>query len=84
MQELKVEYLQNLTDGFGKHPEAQEEYSDFQYRLKRLRTALSDPLPDTVETTENFVKTLNLSARRPGPEASLRRSRTRYKREYTL
>lgn len=84
MQELKFEYLQPLIDEFGTHPEAQDAYSDLQHRLKKLRIALADPLPDIAEMTEKVVNNLNLSARRPGPNTSFQKSKTRYKRERTL
>ncbi|KAJ8609313.1 hypothetical protein MRB53_039188 [Persea americana] len=84
MQDLKVDFLHPLLEQFGKDSKAQDEYSDLQTRLKRLRTALSNPLPDEAAMTENVVKKLNLSARRPGPKSNSIKSKTRYKREHTL
>lgn len=84
MQDLKVDFLHPLLEQFGKDSKAQDEYSDLQTRLKRLWTALSNPLPEEAAMTENVVKKLNLSARRPGPKSNSIKSKTRYKREHTL
>ena len=84
MKELKDIYVQPLIKQFSQSDEAQEEFNNFQERINSARAVLNKPADDTVELTAKMVRNLNLSARKPGPETELKRSRTKYKREHTL
>jgi len=79
--------MKPLVEGMHKCPEAQEELNDFQARLTQARAVLTKPVQvDNMLAEEKLVKALNLSARRLGAEKgiALRRTKTRYRREYTL
>lgn len=84
MQDLRCNYMQSLVVEFKTSKEAQEDYTDFQLRLGKARSSLARSIEETAKMTEAMVQNLNLSARRPGQDTSLKRSRTRYKREHTL
>ncbi|KAK5097079.1 hypothetical protein LTS08_007099 [Lithohypha guttulata] len=84
MRDLKNTYIQPLIEQYSNSKEAQEEFNDFQERTNKASAALEKPAEEMAEMTENVVKTLNLSARRPGASSSLKRSKTRYKREHTM
>lgn len=84
MQDLKLNYMQPLIPEFKKSKEAQDEYAEFQLRISKARASLARSAEEMTAMTDDMVQKLNLSARRPGQDSSLRRNKTRYKREHTL
>lgn len=86
MQELGNDYMKPLISQLVRTPEAQDEFHDFRERVAKAKTTLTKPVDDKVSLTDKVVQTLNLSARKAngtGP-SSLKRSKTRYKREHTF
>lgn len=84
MKELRYRYMKPLIHQFTRQLEAQRDFVDFQDRLDRARKTLRKPVDSNGDLSDKMVQTLNLSARRPGPATSSKRTRTRYKREHTL
>lgn len=84
MAELRYRYMRPLVDELPKLPEAQGEFNDLWGRIMKAKNALVTPAEPTVDLSDLVVQTLNLSARRKEGTTSLKRGRTRYKREHTL
>jgi hypothetical protein len=85
MIQLRSQYMKPWIDQLSRSEGAKEELADFRLRIGKAKAALARPVMTGMDSTgERLVNNLNLSARRPGPEISLKRSKTRYKMEHTL
>lgn len=83
--QLRSQYMQPLINQFSTSETAKEELTEFRSRVIKAKAVLARPDPVSADAIgEQLMENLNLSARRSGPETSLKRARTRYKREHTL
>lgn len=85
MTDIQEQYMRPLVDRLSKSESAKAELADFRLRLSKAKAVLNKPIVRDVDYKEDpVVHQLHLSAKRPGLDILLKRSKTRYKREHTL